>query len=58
MVSDKMIHKAFRIHKTQFEQQKNLRIFFFFIIYQLYIGFNFFSPPEYSPRPGIKWKRI
>ena len=35
--------------------------FSIFTIYQLYIGFNFFSlifPPEYGPRLGIKWKRI
>ena len=39
MVSDKTIHKAFRIHTTLFKQNP-LEIFFLFSLFsKLYIGF-------------------
>ena len=45
MVSDKMIHKAFRTNKVYFFYKQNpLEKCFVFTIYQkLYIGFNLFK---------------
>ena len=41
MVSDKMMHKAFRAHKTLFMKQNQLQKYFSFpSLSELYIGFN------------------
>ena len=53
MVSDKIIHKAFRTHKTLWT--KHIRDFFFHFHYlpKLYIGFKIFSLHLSKVKPGI-----